>query len=232
MAKSNLTLEIENQALKQFSKMGVFMCPECFFQRAWIKDEPANVSLQEFHTNPRFTQIVGKHIKTEIVDILELNSQKGWVCYEIKISKSDFHSEAIKSFVGNYNYYLMPEELYNKVQYEIPKEIGVYTYKNKYLTLVKKSRKKKLIEGMDGQLNYGMIRALNREREKQRAKIKLTYYNNLQNYIYNLQDIIKSRKDRVWNLKHNEIGKNREINELEIEIDVLYDVYRELKSII
>ena len=124
------------------------------------------------------------------------------------------------------------KELYSKVQNEIPKEIGVYTYKNKYLTLVKKSRKQKLIEGMDGELNYGMIRALNREREKQRDKIKLTYYNNLQNYIYNLQDIIKSRKDRVWNLKHHEIGKKREINELEIEIDVLYDVYRELKSII
>lgn len=93
-------------------------------------------------------------------------------------------------------------------------------------------QKQKLIEGMDGELNYGMIRALNREREKQRDKIKLTYYNNLQNYIYNLQDIIKSRKDRVWNLKHHEIGKKREINELEIEIDVLYDVYRELKSII
>lgn len=231
MSKSLLTLEIENQALRQFSKFGVFMCPECSFERAWIKDNPANVSLKEFHTNPKYTQVEGKHIRTEIVDILELNSQKGWICYEIKISKSDFHSEAIKSFVGNYNYYLMPEELYNKVQNEIPKEIGVYTYKNKYLTLVKKSRKQKLIEGMEGQLNYGMIRALNREREKQRDKIKLTYYNNLQNYIYNLQDIIKARKDRIWNLKHHETGKNREINELEIEIDVLYDVYRNLKNI-
>lgn len=31
--KSDLTLEIENQAIKQFKKMGVFMCPECTFQR-------------------------------------------------------------------------------------------------------------------------------------------------------------------------------------------------------
>lgn len=209
MSKSNLTLEIENQALEQFSKMGAFICPECSFERVWIKDKPANVLLQEFHTNPKYTQVEGKHIRTEIVDILELNSQKGWVCYEIKISKSDFHSEAIKSFVGNYNYYLMPEELYKKVQNEIPKEIGVYIYKNKYLTLVKKSRKQKLIEGIDGQLNYGMIRALNREREKQRSKIKSIYYNDLQNYIYKLQDEIKEKRNKLWNLKHYEIEKNK-----------------------
>lgn len=232
MGKSELTLEIENQAMKQFSKMGVFMCPECSFQRAWIKDKPANVSLQEFHTNPRFTQIIGKHVRTEIVDILELNSQKDWVCYEIKISKSDFHSEAIKSFVGNYNYYLMTEELYNKVKNEIPKEIGVYTYKNKYLTLVKKSRKQKLIEGMDGELNYGMIRALNREREKQRIKIKSIYYSDLQNYIYKLQNERKEKRSKLWNLKHYEIGKQKEINDLEVELDVLDDVSKNLIDII
>ena len=119
MSKSQLTLEIENQALRQFSKMGVFMCPECTLERAWIKEEPANVSLKEFHSNPKYMQVEGKHIRTEIVDILELNSQKGWCCYEIKISKSDFHSRAIKSFVGEYNYYLMPDELYEQVKNEI-----------------------------------------------------------------------------------------------------------------
>lgn len=231
MGKSELTLEIENQALKQFSKMGVFMCPECSFERAWIKDRPANVSLQEFHTNPKFMQVEGKHIRTEIVDILELNSQKGWICYEIKISKSDFHSEAIKSFVGNYNYYLMPEDLYNQVLNEIPKEIGVYTYKNKHLILVKKARKQELIEGIDGQLNYGMIRALNREREKQREKIKSVYYNNLQNYNYKLQEEITKKRIELWNLKHYEICKQKEINDLEIELDTLEDVSKNLISI-
>ena len=102
--------------------MGVFMCPECTLERAWIKEEPANVSLKEFHSNPKYMQVEGKHIRTEIVDILELNSQKGWCCYEIKISKSDFHSRAIKSFVGEYNYYLMPDELYEQVKKELDKE--------------------------------------------------------------------------------------------------------------
>jgi hypothetical protein len=57
-----------------------------------------------------------------------------WRCYEIKISNSDFHSKCKKTFVGNFNYYVMPKELYEEVKDEIPKEIGVFvpvTYVNK-----------------------------------------------------------------------------------------------------
>lgn len=28
-------------------------------------------------------------------------------CYEVKVSKADFHSAAVKSFVGHYNYYVL-----------------------------------------------------------------------------------------------------------------------------
>lgn len=232
MSKSELTLEIENQALKQFSKMGVFMCSECTFERAWIKDKPANVSLKEFHSNPRYMQVEGKHIRTEIVDILELNSQKGWVCYEIKISKSDFHSKAIKSFVGDYNYYLMPDELYEQVKNEIPKEIGVYTYNGKYLYIQKKARKQKLINGMDNQLYYGMVRSLNREREKQRNKIRKFYYNQLQDYTSKLHNQIKEKSHQLYEIKDILPIQKENINNLEIELDVLDDVYKDLISIL
>lgn len=47
-------------------------------------------------------------------------------CYEIKVSKADFHSAAAKSFVGHYNYYVLTRELYNQVKEEIPDWIGVY----------------------------------------------------------------------------------------------------------
>ncbi len=231
MSKSELTLEIENQALKQFSKMGVFMCPECSFERAWIKDMPANVSLKEFHTNPRYMQVEGKHIRTEIVDILELNSQKGWVCYEIKITKSDFHSKAIKSFVGNYNYYLMPDELYEQIRNEIPKEIGVYSYNGKYLYLKKKARKQKLIDGIDQQLYYGMVRGLNREREKQRDKIKYFFYNQLQDYKIKLHNDIREKSNKLWKIRHDGPIQEELTNNLEIELDVLNDVYRNIESI-
>ena len=53
MSKSNLTLNIEMQALKQFSKFGAFLCPEVSFQRPWIKDKPENCSINDFNINPR-----------------------------------------------------------------------------------------------------------------------------------------------------------------------------------
>lgn len=231
MSKSQLTLEIENQALRQFSKMGVFMCPECTFERAWIGDNPANVSIEEFNHNPKYNQVAGKHIKQEIVDILELNSQKGWCCYEIKISKSDFHSKAIKSFVGDYNYYLMPDELYEQVKNEIEKNIGIYSYNGQYLYLKKKARKQKIIDGMDWQLYYAMVRGLNREREKQRDKIITFYYSQLNEYISKLHDEIRKKSSQLYKLKKELPTQNNKIEQLEIEIDILEDVYRNLRTI-
>jgi len=59
-----------------------------------------------------------------------------WVtCYEIKVSFGDYqHSENGANFVGDENYYVMPEELLNEI---ISKQaqgklqgVGLYTYKN------------------------------------------------------------------------------------------------------
>lgn len=235
MSKSNLTLEIENQALRQFSKMGVFMCPECSFERAWIKNKPANCSIKDFKLNPKYTQVEGKHIRTEIVDILELNSQKGWVCYEIKISKSDFHSKATKSFVGDYNYYIMPEKLCKKVIDEIPKEIGVYSYDGKELHLIKKARKQKIIDDIDKQLYYGMVRALSRERDKQvENRIKSVFFKF--NEIYEkIKKMKKEKEERHWDLKHHRGFNNKEqeieFNNINIELDLLDDLYQDLMSL-
>lgn len=63
---------------------------------------------------------------SEIVDCVKYNCQREVSCYEIKQSKSDFHSKAKLSFFGNKNYYVMPYSLYQEVQNEIPYEIGVY----------------------------------------------------------------------------------------------------------
>lgn len=234
MAKGNLTLSIEMQAIKQFSKFGVFLCPEVTFSRPWIKDKPANCSIYEFDFNPKYTQVEGKYIKSEIVDLLESNSQKGWICYEIKISKSDFHSKAIKSFVGNYNYYLMPNDLYEQVKNEIPKEIGVYCYDGKILHLVKKAKKKELVDGIDGQLSYGMIRSLARERDEKFDKAKHLSFEKLSDYISELEKEIKEKSEELWDLKHNSgfpFPKDK-ILELKTELDVLRDIKMNLKYII
>lgn len=49
-------------------------------------------------------------------------------CFEIKISKADFHSKHGHNFVGNANFYVMPKELYMEIKDEIPDNIGVIVY--------------------------------------------------------------------------------------------------------
>ncbi|MGO3727676.1 hypothetical protein [Enterococcus viikkiensis] len=56
-------------------------------------------------------------------------AQREWRCYELKVTKADFYSKAKLSFVGNYNYFVLPEVLYEKVYADIPSEIGVLVYR-------------------------------------------------------------------------------------------------------
>ena len=52
--------------------------------------------------------------------------EKGdFYCYEVKSSVEDFHSRNGHNFIGDYNYYVMPEEVYAKVSNEIPYGVGV-----------------------------------------------------------------------------------------------------------
>lgn len=66
-----------------------------------------------------------KRTKYERVDYLTVDRKGIWKAYEIKVSKADFYSSAAKSFIGNYNYYVMPERLYNEVSKDIPSNVGV-----------------------------------------------------------------------------------------------------------
>lgn len=43
----------------------------------------------------------------ERVDYMTYDTKGVFRCYEIKVSKADFHSAAAKSFVGHYNYYVL-----------------------------------------------------------------------------------------------------------------------------
>ncbi|MEJ9149089.1 hypothetical protein P4520_28825, partial [Bacillus thuringiensis] len=96
MAKTELTTKMERQIYAATNKQGVFGCFEVTI--GWF----------------------GK----ERVDYLTLDTKGIWRCYEIKVSVSDFRSKANKTFCGHYNYYVIPEELYEKVKDEIPSHIG------------------------------------------------------------------------------------------------------------
>lgn len=62
----------------------------------------------------------------ERVDYMTYDTKGIFRCYEIKVTKADFHSKAAKSFVGHYNYYVLTRELYDQIKDEIPADIGVY----------------------------------------------------------------------------------------------------------
>lgn len=138
MAKTDLTIELEKQIWKHTKKsMGVFGCFEVTID--WY----------------------GK----ERVDYMTYDTKGIWRCYEIKVSKADFNSKAKVSFIGHYNYYVMPVELFEQVKDDIPNYIGVYIFKCRYLTSVKNARKQEL--GVDEQiLKDSMIRSLYRESER------------------------------------------------------------------
>ncbi|KRK95447.1 hypothetical protein [Companilactobacillus futsaii] len=71
--------------------------------------------------------------KKGIVDTLSYqqlsDGQIEWRCYELKVTKADFHSKAKLSFIGNYNYFVLPQKLFEEVKAEIPTHIGVLIYR-------------------------------------------------------------------------------------------------------
>jgi hypothetical protein len=139
MAKTETTRMLEEKLMNTIKHMGIFGCLEVTI--GWL----------------------GK----EIVDCLSYDYDGIFRCYEIKVSKSDFNSKAHKTFVGHYNYYVMPKELYEQLQDKIPKRIGVYVYdethwNKKVLTNVKKATKQELKVKKDI-LKDSLIRSMFRE---------------------------------------------------------------------
>lgn len=98
--------------------------------------------------------------------------EKGdFYCYEVKSSVEDFHSKNGHNFLGDYNYYVMPEEVYEKVKNEIPYYAGVFVptipvlgNMGKYYELksVKKAKRKNR-ERPVSEMLLMMFRSANRE---------------------------------------------------------------------
>ncbi|UUD44688.1 hypothetical protein [Bacillus pumilus] len=138
MAKSSLTLKLENQIHAHTKEKGVFSCFE-----VTIGYDKARAGYER-------------------IDFLTLDRKGIWRCYEIKVSLSDFRSSSKKSFVGHYNYFVLTKELYELVKDEIPNHIGVYIGGT---SCVKKAKKQELKESSDT-LMFSMIRAATRDASK------------------------------------------------------------------
>lgn len=69
--------------------------------------------------------------------------EKGdFYCYEVKSSVEDFRSKNGHNFIGDFNYYIMPHDVYLDVKNEIPYNVGVYCPNSGELRAVKKAKRK------------------------------------------------------------------------------------------
>ena len=154
MAKTDKTLDLERRLWFATNKTGVFGC---------------------------FEVTIGFRGR-ERVDYLTYDTKGVWRCYEIKVSKEDFYSESKITFVGNYNYFVMPDELYEIVQADIPSHIGVHNG-----SFCIKRPKKQELQVDEEILKYSLIRSLSRENQKFILTGDQYYINNLKNRIRMLE---------------------------------------------
>ena len=153
------------------------------------------------------------------VDCIAIDTRSCIRAYELKVTKSDFHSKHGHNFVGNLNYYVMPYKLYEEVKHEIPAGIGVMCPNGgtTALSIVKKSKKVEIKQPLYKMELY-MIRSLFREFEKSRVsenkslleayerdkrrliKERDKYYNMLVSLNVNIHEYLgnKSRDFRKW----------------------------------
>lgn len=140
MAKSELTLHIEKLLVKRLGRSEVG-CKEVTI--GWYGNE--------------------------IVDFITVTANKAREikCFEIKVSKADYHSKAHLTFIGHKNYFVMPDELYAELREDIIANypyIGVYVYDRKYdyLVLAKKATLREF--KADKEVIYtSMLRSMQRE---------------------------------------------------------------------
>lgn len=100
--------------------------------------------------------------------------EKGdFYCYEVKSSVEDFTSKNGHNFLGDFNYYVMPEDVYEKVKNKIPYKVGVYVpdkinFRGSWYDLksVKKAVRSDRIKPVSEMLLM-MFRSAARERGKQ-----------------------------------------------------------------
>lgn len=119
------------------------------------------------------TLLKEKKVK-EIVDFLSYNAKKDeFRCYEIKVSMADFKSKAAKTWIGNYNYLVIPRELYLKQSlYEwkeqIPYYVGiiVVNVERRSKWVAKRPAPMEVSAGMKFMLRQSLIRTLFYQNDK------------------------------------------------------------------
>ena len=138
--------------------------------------------------------------KEEYVDYMTYASDGTIRCYEIKVSESDAKSKAELSFLGNYNYLVMPDELY---QLSKDKEwfkyktwsgaVGVIVVKNDALETVKKPKKNVVSAGVQVLLLESLTKSLSRETDRYYNLILKDGFKTVSKSEYN--ELVKAKKE-------------------------------------
>lgn len=134
----------------------------------------------------------------ERVDYMTYDTKGDFRCYEIKVTKADFHSRCHNSFVGNLNYYVLPSDLYEEVKTEIPDHVGVYVERDGYAFSVKKAKRRE-VENPGGLKDY-MIRSLCREVTKKIKSGDPEYIEGLNRRISTLEREKEQYRAQYWGL--------------------------------
>lgn len=92
--------------------------------------------------------------------------EKGsFYCYEVKSCKDDFESGNGLNFIGDYNYLVMPKDLYDIIKDKIPYDVGVYVPTKcdyKPLMCIKKAKRRDRSKSL-AEMLLMMFRSSNRE---------------------------------------------------------------------
>lgn len=97
--------------------------------------------LQKLGTYCVFECQIGR-FKGGRVDCISINTNNIVKCYELKVTRNDFHSKHGHNFIGHYNYYVIPLGLYKDIAKEVPNDIGVLVSEQNELYCIKNSKKK------------------------------------------------------------------------------------------
>ncbi|MEX2803833.1 hypothetical protein AB3329_01765 [Streptococcus sp. H31] len=158
MTKTTLTKTVEKAILNHNNKMGVFACVE--------------VMIGNWRSKSAITDQI------EIVDVMTYETTGLLKCWEVKTSLADLKSKALLSFYGDYNYLVLPYELFVQAS---DKElltkyywqgIGVFSFKDGKLYCERKAKKKTVDLG----LKVLMLESMNRSLARDAGKYYRQYY--------------------------------------------------------
>lgn len=181
-----------------------------------------------------------------IVDTLncltKFDGTREWRCYELKVSKADFRSTAKLSFVGHYNYFVLPRTLYEEVQQEIPTDIGVLVYRPYTLeeempapgtfVIAKKARKQKLAvteEALTNRFMASLFREVRKAKQMERG-VKYFPTDQLYKELKKRSDTQDPFSKERYYERFIEETENQAIQDLKEEIQALRQDYEFLRQ--